>query len=137
MTYFLTFRALGEVAEMLLLNGEEPRLLVDLSTEPVFDDKGMRRHTPRASFTITDPDLIRRFTAEMALGDVIEAEGSFVQGDYIPHRTSHIDTTFTMLEFRRVARARQKPRALTGAAAMAAGVETTALPRQPAQALLH
>lgn len=135
MTYFLTFRALGEVAEMLLLNGEEPRLLVDLSTEPVFDDKGMRRHTPRASFTITDPELIRRFTAEMAIGDVVEAEGSFAQGDYMPHRTTYIDTTFTMLGFRRVTRpVRSTKKPATAALSL---VDAPAVLRGGAQALLH
>ena len=135
MTYFLTFRALGEVAEMLLLHGEEPRLLVDLSTEPVFDDKGMRRHTPRASFTITDPELIRRFTAEMAIGDVVEAEGSFAQGDYMPHRTTYIDTTFTMLGFRRVTRpVRSTKKPATAALSL---VDAPAVLRGGAQALLH
>lgn len=135
MTYFLTFRAFGEVAEMLLLNGEEPRLLVDLSTEPVFDDKGMRRHTPRASFTITDPELIRRFTAEMAIGDVVEAEGSFAQGDYMPHRTTYIDTTFTMLGFRRVTRpVRSTKKPATAALSL---VDAPAVLRGGAQALLH
>lgn len=106
MSYFLTFRARGEVAEMLLLSGESPRLLVDLSTEPLADDRGLRRHTPRASFTITDPELIARFQAECRIGDVAEAEGTLAQGDYIPHRTSHIDTVLTIHSFRRIRRAR-------------------------------
>lgn len=102
MTYFLTFRARGEVAEILLLGGEQPRLLVDLSTEPLEDDCS-RRHTPRASFTITDAELIRRFLAEVQIGDMAEAEGSFRQGDYIPHRTTCIDTVLTVTAFRRIA----------------------------------
>lgn len=106
MTYFLTFRARGEVAEMLLLGGEEPRLLVDLSTEPLADDMGPRRHTPRASFTITDPELIRRFLNEIKPGDIAEAEGAFQQGDYVPHRTTCIDTVFTIVNFKRIARRR-------------------------------
>lgn len=104
MPYFLTFRARGEVAEMLLLGGDEPRLLVDLSTEPLHDDKGPRHHTPRATFTLTDPELIRRFLDEVRLGDVAEAEGAFRQGDYIPHRTTCIDTVLTVTAFRRIAR---------------------------------
>lgn len=135
MTYFMTFRAFGEVAEMLLLNGEEPRLLVDLSTEPVFDDTGVRRHTPRASFSITDPDLMRRFMAEFAIGDVVEAEGSFAQGDYLPHRTTYIDTTFTMLGFRRVARPVRS--AKKSAATALALVEAPAALRGGSQPLLH
>ncbi len=104
MSYFLTFRARGEVAEMLLLGGEDPRLLVDLSTEPLADDQGPRYHTPRASFTITDPELMRRFVAEVKIGDIAEAEGAFAQGDYTPHRTTCIDTVFTIVSFRRITR---------------------------------
>ncbi|MEY4698225.1 MAG: hypothetical protein RIT14_2653 [Pseudomonadota bacterium] len=104
MTYYLTFRAKGEVAEMLVLNGPQPRLLVDLSVEPLPDDPARRFHTARASFTITDPDLMRRFLAEMKLGDVAEAEGTFLQSDYVPHRTTCIDTTFEMRDFRKVDR---------------------------------
>lgn len=104
MNYFLTFRARGEVAEMLLLGGEDPRLLVDLSTEPLTDDQGPRHHTPRASFTISDPELMRRFLAEVKVGDIAEAEGAFAQGDYTPHRTTCIDTVFTIVNFRRITR---------------------------------
>lgn len=104
MSYALTFRARGEVAEMLLLGGEHPRLLVDISTEPVFDDKGKRRHTPRASFTIADPELMRRFLDEVKVGDIAEAEGELRQGDYVPHRTTSIDTVLTILRYRRVSR---------------------------------
>ncbi|MBC2835666.1 hypothetical protein [Paragemmobacter straminiformis] len=135
MTYFMTFRARGEVAEMLLLSGEEPRLLVDLSVEPVFDDTGKRRHTPRASFTVTDPELIRRFLAEMAVGDVFEAEGSFAQGDYLPHRTTYIDTTFTLLGYRRLSRP-----ARTGQVAAEPALPSVEMPsvlRAASTALLH
>lgn len=135
MTYFLTFRACGEVAEMLLLSGEEPRLLVDLSVEPVYDDKGMRRHTPRATFTISDPELMRRFLAEMAVGDVAEAEGSFAQGDYLPHRTTYIDTTFTLLGYRRLSRPARAAKATKDAAMPA--VEAQAPQRAAPPALLH
>ncbi len=140
MSYFLTFRARGEVAEMLLLGGPEPRLLVDLSVEPVFDDKGLRRHTERASFTITDPELIRRFMAEMSLGDVAEAEGAFRQGDYTPHRTSCIDTIFTMQDFRRIARparAPKVPRAAANGAAANGAADTLPALRPAAAVLLH
>lgn len=132
MTYFLTFRARGEVADMLLLGGEDPRLLVDLSTEPLSDDHGPRRHTPRASFTITDPDLIRRFLAEVAIGDTAEAEGTLRQGDYLPHRTTCIDTVLTVQAFRRIARVKAplSDRPLQTP-------EPVAAPRSSATALLH
>lgn len=107
MTYILTFRARGEVADMLLIGGEDPRLLVDLSTEPLTDDHGPRRHTPRATFTLTDPELIRRFLHEVKTGDMAEAEGTFRQGDYIPHRTTCIDTVFTVTAFKRLSRRKE------------------------------
>lgn len=132
MTYYLTFRARGEVAEMLLLGGEDPRLLVDLSTEPLSDDQGPRRHTPRASFTIRDPELIRRFMAEVRIGDIAEAEGAFAQGDYTPHRTTCIDTVFTIVGFRRIAR-RKTPQTIHSAVTPEPFAATRAAP----QALLH
>lgn len=106
MSYFLNFTARGEVADILLVGGEEPRLLVDLSTEPLHDRHGMvRQHTPRASFTITDPELMRRFLAEVKLGDLAEATGEFRQGDYLPHRGTQIDTVFLISSYRRIASA--------------------------------
>lgn len=133
MTYFLTFRARGEVAEMLLLGGEEPRLLVDLSTEPLHGGGTARHHTPRASFTITDPELIRRFLHEVKLGDTAEAEGAFRQGDYIPHRTTCIDTVFTITAFKRISRRKQPD---TGRAAITTPDPHVAA-RHAAPAVLH
>ncbi len=132
MTYFLTFRARGEVAEMLLLGGEQPRLLVDLSTEPLHTGQGPRQHTPRATFTITDPELIRRFLQEVRQGDTAEAEGAFRQGDYIPHRTTCIDTVFTITGFKRISRRKQHDTAHAIATA-----EPLAAARQATAALLH
>lgn len=104
MSYFLNFTARGEVADILLVGGEEPRLLVDLSTEPLHDRQGLLcHHTPRASFTITDPELMRRFLAEVKPGDLAEATGEFRQGDYLPHRGTQIDTVFEITSYRRIA----------------------------------
>ena len=47
--------------------------------------------------------LMERFLTELSIGDVIEADGTFAQADYIPHRTTCIDTTFLMLGFQRIA----------------------------------
>ena len=43
------------------------------------------------------------FLSEFAIGDAIDAEGTFAQTDYVPHRTTCIDTTFLLLDFRRLA----------------------------------
>ncbi|MEY4696854.1 MAG: hypothetical protein RIT14_1282, partial [Pseudomonadota bacterium] len=109
--YFQTFRTRAEVADLLLLGHPERRLLVDLSPEPARPqdaDPALPRRNPypqRTTYTLTDPDLIDRFLRDIRIGDVIEAAGDFTQSDYIPHRTTCIDTTFRMSDFRRLTRA--------------------------------
>ena len=80
----------------------DPVLLVDLSMEPALDRPGCNPYPHRTTFSITDRSLIARFLQEMAVGDAIEAEGSFSQSDYVPHRTTCIDTTFLLSDFRRL-----------------------------------
>ena len=41
----------------------------------------------------------RKFHGYGIATDVIEASGTFSQTGYIPHKTSHIDTVFQMLDF--------------------------------------
>lgn len=50
---------------------------------------------------------MERFLSEFSIGDSIDAEGTFAQTDYIPHRTTCIDTTFLLLDFRRLADSEQ------------------------------
>ena len=105
--YFQTFKLYAEVAEMLLLERPERRLLVDLSLEPAIDQPGRNPYPHRTTYTLTDAFLIERFVTEVSTGDAIEAEGTFVQSDYVPHRTTCIDTTFLMLDFRRLSHPEQ------------------------------
>jgi hypothetical protein len=101
--YFQRFKLFAEVADLLLLERPEPRLLVDLSLEPALDRPGCNPYPHRTTYSLTDPELILRFLDECTVGDSIEAEGSFTQSDYIPHRTTCIDTTFLLVDFRRLA----------------------------------
>jgi hypothetical protein len=108
--YYLHFRIRAEVAEMLMLDHPTRRLLVDVSIDPVDVAVPSRpRPSSRATLTITDADLIQRFSSELMPGDVIEASGTFVQTDYVPHRTTCIDTTFLVQDYRRIDRAAPRP----------------------------
>lgn len=100
--YFQSFKVFAEVAEYLLLDRADPVLLVDLSMEPALDRPGCNPYPHRTTFSITDRGLIARFIEQIAVGDAIEAEGTFSQSDYVPHRTTCIDTTFLLTEFRRL-----------------------------------
>jgi hypothetical protein len=104
--YFMQFQIVGEVADMLLMDGADRRLLVDFSALPAVDaEHRQRRYPTRATFTIRDEATIERFLTEMSVGDVAEATGSFEQGNYVPYRTTCIDTTFLLEDFRKI----QKP----------------------------
>lgn len=101
--YFMQFQVLGEVAGFLQLKGPERRLLVDISTEvrnPY--NPHTRPYESRTCFTITQANLIEAFLEKLAVGDTIEATGTFAQTNYVPHKTSYIDTTFQMLDFRKI-----------------------------------
>lgn len=100
--YFQCFKLYAEVADFLLLDRSEPVLLVDLSMEPALDRPGCNPYPHRTTFSVRDAELIARFLEEISVGDAIEAEGSFSQSDYIPHRTTCIDTTFLMADFQRL-----------------------------------
>lgn len=120
--YYLHFRIRAEVAELLLLDHPARRLLVDVSLDPVETVGPTRpRAESRATLTISDADLIRRFCSELAPGDVIEASGTFVQTDYVPHRTTCIDTTFLVQDFRRIDRDAPRPTHRPGAMRMEGG----------------
>lgn len=101
--YFMQFQVLGEVAGFLLLKEPEKRLLIDISTqmgEP--GASAQRAYTSRTCFSISQEDLITAFLKHMSVGDTIKATGTFSQTNYVPHKTSYIDTTFRMLNFRKV-----------------------------------
>ena len=101
--YFQTFKVFGEVADLMLLERPERRLLIDISLEPALQGPGRNPYPRRTTFCLTDMDLMERFLSEISIGDAIDAEGTFVQSDYVPHRTTCIDTTFLMLDYRRLA----------------------------------
>ncbi len=101
--YFQSFKVYGEVADLLLLERPERRLLVDISLEPALHVPGRNPYPHRTTFCLADPALMERFLSEFSIGDAIDAEGTFAQTDYIPHRTTCIDTTFLLLDFRRLA----------------------------------
>lgn len=111
MRYFQTFRLFAEVAEFLVLERPERRLLVDLSLEPAtprsFPRTGTNPYPHRTTYTVTDACLIERFLDEVSVGDAIEAEGTFIQSDYVPYRTTCIDTTFFLLDYRRLSHPEQ------------------------------
>ncbi|WP_372838373.1 hypothetical protein [Phaeovulum sp.] len=99
--YFQQFRIVGEVAEMVLLQEPSRRLLVDISFEPLLG----RMNAPRrnlATITITDDDMIGQFLREVSVGDVTAANGTFQQTDYVPHKTTCIDTTFLVTDFQKL-----------------------------------
>lgn len=103
--YFMNFHVFGEVADYLLLKEPQRRLLVDLSIDTGGQgDEGPRRHPNRTTFTIYDEDMIERFLDSVAIGDLTEATGTFSQSNYVPHKTSYIDTTFVMSGFRKLNR---------------------------------
>ncbi len=99
--YYQQFRIVGEVAEMVLLHEPSRRLLVDISFEPLLG----RMHAPRgnlATLTITDDDMIGQFLRDVSVGDVTAANGTFRQTDYVPHKTTYIDTTFLVTDFQKL-----------------------------------
>ncbi len=99
--YYSQFQIVGEIAEMLYMKPPVHKLLVDISLDPPgHEETAFKKHPTRISFTIANQDLMDRFLAEASIGDVTEATGTFQQSGYIPHKTTYIDTTFLMKDFR-------------------------------------
>lgn len=99
--FFMKFHVKGEIASTLFLREPTRRLLVDLSSAPATSALAPGyRYPNQVSFMLRSDALIERFRAQMTPGQMIEATGTFEQSGYIPHRTSHIDTTFLMLDFK-------------------------------------
>lgn len=100
----MNFHVKGEVAGTLLLKSDGPKLLVDLSPETAGSSSAPGfRYPKRVCFTIRCGKLIKRFQRDISAGDVIEAHGAFEQSGYVPQGNTHVDTTFELRSFQRVA----------------------------------
>ena len=93
--YHATFCIQGEVVAMLTCQQPTKRLLIDISAQPG-DLQDVQGFVHRTSFSVTDTALIQDIQGRLSVGDVVEATGSFWQTGYVPHRTSVIDTTFSL-----------------------------------------
>ncbi len=107
--YLSEFRIVGEIADSLHLKHPENKLLVDISTDlPGHEENAFRKYPNRTTLTILDNEIIQRVAGVFAVGDVIEATGSFQQSDYIPYRTTSIDTTFLVNDIKRLRKTADK-----------------------------
>lgn len=101
--YHASFCILGEVVEMLAFREPTPRLLVDISAQPVTDQEPSD-FIHRTTFSAFDQKLINELRDRVSSGDVIEATGSFWQLGYVQNKSGVIDTTFRMTGFRLIER---------------------------------
>jgi hypothetical protein len=99
--YHASFCIKGEVTEMLATQKPVQRLLVDISARPE-NDQDVSEFLHRTSFSVLDPQIIADLQGQVSAGDVIEANGSFWQTGYVPHRQGYIDTVFCLTGFRLV-----------------------------------
>jgi len=97
------FKVVGEVAEMVLLDTPSKRLLVDVSSEPLGGDQ-LQRRANLVTLTLTDEELIGQFLRDVSVGDVAAASGTFHQSNYVPYKTTYIDTVFLISEFEKLDR---------------------------------
>lgn len=97
--YFASFRIVGEVVEMLLCEGPEKRLLIDIAAEAPKTEGEAPAFAWKSTFSILDPELIRDFREKVGPGDVVSAEGRFWQESYVPQGGVHVDTTFLLQSF--------------------------------------
>lgn len=98
--YSFDFRMIGEVADMLHLRSPEQKLLVDVSADaPGHEKTTVKKYPNRSTLTITNAGLIEYILSEVSIGDIIDAAGTFTQTNYIPYRTTCIDTTFLTRKF--------------------------------------
>lgn len=99
-SYFAKFHVVGEIADLLLMREPKARLLVDVSQDlPGHEDTEFRKYPSRTTFTILDMSLINRFLVDASIGSVVCLKGRISQSNYIPHRTSYIDTTLAVESF--------------------------------------
>ena len=105
--YFSQFQIVGEVADMLMLNEPKKRLLVDISTdEPGHERKAFRKYPNRTTLTIEGDEQIAQFVQTFGIGDVAEMQGGITQTEYVPHKTTCIDTVLLVSSFRKLPRTR-------------------------------
>lgn len=98
--YFMNFQVLGEVVETLMVSHPDRRLLVDIIVDdPNGEGVSGGMATTRTCFSVMEEDLISAFEETVSVGDIVRAEGTFFQSNYIPHKTSYIDTTFKLQSF--------------------------------------
>ena len=101
--YFMNFQVLGEVVETLIVSHPDRRLLVDIMVDnPNGDSINSSLDATRTCFSVMEEDLINAFEKTVSVGDIVRAEGTFFQSNYVPHKTSYIDTTFKMQSFWKV-----------------------------------
>lgn len=98
--YCFNFKMIGEVADILRLEQPEKKLLVDISPDmPGHEKKVYKKYPNRATVTVNDAKMVAQFLKTVSIGDVVQVEGTFSQGNYIPYRTTSIDTVFVLNQF--------------------------------------
>ena len=93
------FRIVGEVVNYKYLPAPAPTLFVDLVIGPAPTPNTPFDARPRVATVIQNDDLAGLFLKQCAIGDVIEASGSFFQSDYTPSAQGYVDTTFSVSSF--------------------------------------
>jgi len=97
--YLTEFRVVGEVADVLMIEHPTRRLLIDVSRDmPRQEDNPARKYPNRTTLTIEDARLVDEVSGMLSRGVRVEARGHFIQSNYVPHKTTHIDTTFFVSE---------------------------------------
>ena len=90
----------GEIADMLNLKHPEKKLLVDVSSDlPGHEIETVKKYPTRTTLTFIDDEMIEHVLSKASVGDVVKAKGTFTQTNYIPYRTTSIDTTFLVEKF--------------------------------------
>ncbi len=98
--FFSEFQLVGELVDSLLLKQPERKLLVDISSDRhEHEEAPYKRHPSRITLTIIDDALIDFIQSEVTTGWIVKASGTFTQSNYIPYRTTFIDTTFLTKKF--------------------------------------
>ena len=93
--YLTEFRVVGEIADFLVIENPTRRLLIDVSREmPRQEENPTWKYPNRTTLTIEDDRLVEELPSMLSPGMRVEARGHFAQSSYVPHKTTHIDTTF-------------------------------------------
>lgn len=114
--YFCEFQIVGEVADMLLMKGPTERLLVDISTDaPGHEDAAFRKYPNRTTLTFEGAEMIADFLASCQIGDVVETSGGITQSEYVPYKTTYIDTVLKVSNFRKLQKSRMNVASINSA----------------------